>query len=134
MTVKVSGLDAAERRIDAVVEGVRDLTPVWRDIADDAARRNASWLASSPWPALSPDYAARKARRYPGQPVEVRTGRLRASLIDVGQLVQSMTPSELKLGTNVPYARAQRRRLLPTASPEQAWRDRIARHVAGAPK
>lgn len=132
--LSTSGLEAADRHLAELALSTSDLSPVLRDIAQDAARRNASWWSASRWPPLTAKYAARKAQRYPGRPVEVRTGRLRDSLTRADALTLELGPHTLKLGTDVPYARAQTRRLIPTSSPEQAWRDRVARTIAAAAK
>ena len=58
------------------------------------------------WQELSPAYAAWKMRHYPGKKILERTGRLKRSLTVKGgeDSVSNITPSELAIGTRVPYA------------------------------
>ncbi len=104
-----------ELQVARMLEGVKyrtsDLRPVWAAIADDFLQIEARQFATEgglgrPWPPLSPAYAAWKAKHYPGAPILVRTGRLRASLTSRGgDHVEAIEPQMLKIGTAVPYAR-----------------------------
>ena len=78
---------------------------------------------SGGWVALSPRYAIWKAKHYPGQPILVRKGDLRGSLIKKGSKgsLYKLTPTRLEKGTNVPYAiyhqSTGKRRKLPRRPP-----------------
>lgn len=59
------------------------------------------------WRALSPEYAQAKARQYPGAPILVRTGRLRASLTE--KPIVRFRGNTMEVGTNVPYSEYHQR-------------------------
>jgi len=58
------------------------------------------------WQDLSPAYALWKTRHFPGRKILELTGRLRGSLTNRGgpDNVLQITPTELSVGTVVPYA------------------------------
>lgn len=56
------------------------------------------------WPALSPAYAAWKAKRYPGKTILRRSDRLYQSLTTFGaDTIAEGRPRSLRFGTRVPY-------------------------------
>lgn len=55
------------------------------------------------WAPLSPAYREWKAIRYPGQPILVRTGRLRRSLTSRPFGIEEFRKGSVRLGTDVPY-------------------------------
>lgn len=62
-----------------------------------------------PWAPLSPSYAAWKAKHYPGAPLLVRKGALRAALTDSGApgARRDISDDSLAFGTSgIPYASA----------------------------
>lgn len=61
----------------------------------------------SPWRPLSPEYAQAKQRDYPGQPILVRTGRLRESLTE--RPTVRFRGNTMEIGTNVPYSQYHQR-------------------------
>ena len=90
------------RRFTRFVSELTDLSPVLEQIADmldeSGERAFATSGASSGgrWAALSSRYAAWKARHYPGQPILVATGALRASMGNV----RIVGPRRLEWGTD----------------------------------
>jgi phage gpG-like protein len=79
-----------------------------RKFREQEARRFSTENALGPagkWAALSPGYAAWKAKRYPGAKILERTGALRASLVGDGNGSVVVTlPNAVFIGSNVPYA------------------------------
>ena len=88
----------------------------WRAAWPSVTRRLAVMLAGQfeleggrgsrgGWPPLSPRYARRKQKRYPGRPVLQASGRLRSSLVGKSaDTVEALEPGRMKFGTRVPYA------------------------------
>ncbi len=95
------------RRFTRFVSELTDLSPVLEEIADVLDRSAAQAFATSGassggrWAALSSRYAMWKARHYPGQPILVATGALRASMGSV----RNITPKRLEWGTDDRKAR-----------------------------
>lgn len=56
------------------------------------------------WAPLSPDYGLWKRSNMPGRPMMVSTGRLKASVTSRDRLVQSMTGTSMRIGSDVHYA------------------------------
>lgn len=82
---------------------------VFDDMADtfgqiEARQFSSSGANSGGWAALSPGYAAWKARHYPGKGVLVRSGALEASLTGRPLGVEVITDDRALFGTGVPYA------------------------------
>lgn len=98
-----------ERTIDRTLDALDDASPAWEVIADSFARaerkqfRTEGGYASGGWPALSPKYAAWKARHYPGQPILVRTGDLRRSLTERPFGIEVIEPGRMRIGSDVDY-------------------------------
>ncbi len=107
----ILGESQIQRMLDGVVYRGQDLRPVWNFIVSDFFALEGQQFATEgglgrPWPPLSPVYAAWKAKHFPGQPILVRTGRLRASLTGRNaDTVEVQEPQLLRIGTRVPYAR-----------------------------
>lgn len=108
--VSIAGELQIQRLLDGIIYRGQDLRPVWQYIAEDFHQLEAQQFATEgglgrPWPPLSPAYAAWKAKHFPGAPILVRTGRLRASLTGkTGDTVEVLEPQILRIGTRVPYA------------------------------
>ena len=109
--IEILGEQQLDRILSRVIAGVRDLRPVWKDVADDFLEMEREQFASEGrsgsggWAPLSPRYAALKAQRYPGRGILVRTGALRGSLTATGgRHIRKLTANSLRLGTSVPYA------------------------------
>ena len=110
--VIVDGLEAVDAALARLQAAAEDPRGVLDEIADDFARANRKAFAG-------------------GRLVD--TGRLRASLTSRPLGVERITSSGVELGTDVRYAIYHSRRLgIDAKSHEQAWRDRIEAHIAGA--
>lgn len=92
-------------------EAVEDARPAWEVLAERFARLERRQFAtegraaSGGWPALSPDYAAWKARHYPGKPILEREGDLKASLTSRPFGVEVLEPAFMVVGSDVEYGR-----------------------------
>ena len=108
---------AGEAQVDRTLEGLTeralDARPAWAVIMRRLARaegtqfRTEGAYASGGWAPLSPAYAARKARAYPGKPILERTGRLVRSLTSptAPDAIRRSEPHLMEFGTSVPYGR-----------------------------
>jgi phage gpG-like protein len=104
-----------QRSLGRFSAGVQDLRQPFDEIADDFLAVEQGQFAtlgaaeSGGWAPLNPEYAKWKTKAFPGQPLLVRTGRLRAALTTTnGDSIRSVQPLELRLGVNdgaVPYAK-----------------------------
>lgn len=56
------------------------------------------------WPPLSPEYGLWKATNQPGKPMMVSSGKLMRSVTRRDRLVQSMTNTSMRVGSDVHYA------------------------------
>lgn len=92
-------------------EFVDDMDEVYDDIVKDFTRvEDERFEASGPgWAPLSPRYRAWKTRHYPGRPLLVREGDLRASLTGGRGFIHRREPHGVTVGSAVPYARFHHR-------------------------
>jgi len=117
----------------------QDVRPAWRAVQVDFLAVERSQFATAgrgQWPALSPAYAAAKARRFPGKPIMRRTDALYRSLT-TGPQVTVVEPHLLLLGSLVPYGKYHQSRKPRGRLPRrpvidiQLWtRNRWRRYVA----
>lgn len=85
-----------ETRLRGVESRAEHLQPVWLQVREDWVEGNARRFRNEgrigkgrPWRPLSPAYAKRKKKLYPGAKILVRTGALRSSLttsLDVNEI------------------------------------------------
>ncbi|KPV42020.1 phage virion morphogenesis protein [Alicyclobacillus ferrooxydans] len=82
-----------------------DFRDVWEPMAEDFWQQNEQTFASEGpgWRPLSSKYKAWKERHYPGMPILVRTGALKASLTEpYGEgVIYEVYPQELTLGSDL---------------------------------
>lgn len=96
------------RKVGEMNRRSQDLRPVWatvRGLMYEQTRRvfDAQGLPTR-WPALSPRYAAWKARRFPGRGILVLTGDLVDSLTTEGSRgIFAVTPKGFTYGSTLPY-------------------------------
>lgn len=94
-----------------LASGVKDWRPhIWPAVRSRALR---PWLKKQfakqgigehgKWPALSPKYAAAKARKYPNAGILVATGKMRDELLSEGNEGKE-TDQTLEYGSSKPYA------------------------------
>lgn len=110
-TFTVEGEAQIDRTLARFADNVSDALPLWDKLADRFAsierRQFASegGYGSGGWPALSPRYAAWKARHYPGKPILERDGELKRSLTVRPFGVEVLTPSSMTVGSGIDYGR-----------------------------
>jgi hypothetical protein len=81
--VDLSGLNEAERKLTRLAALLLDLRPFWPRVVPlfvgwmREQFRTEGRFFSTPWPPLSPAYAARKLRLYPSKGILVAEGDLR---------------------------------------------------------
>lgn len=103
------GDEQVNRTILRTIDAAEDARPAWEVLAGSfqtAQRRqfrSEGTYGSGGWAPLSPRYAAWKARNYPGAPILVRTGDLRASLTERPFGVEVIEPRFAIFGSDVRY-------------------------------
>lgn len=110
-TFAVEGETQVDRTLARFAENIGDARPVWEALADRFAKVEARQFdseggyGSGGWPALSPAYAAWKARHYPGKPILERTGALRASLTERPFGIEVIEHGSMTLGSGIDYGK-----------------------------
>lgn len=89
---------------------IKDFTPALRDAGDviyTEIEHQFSSEGDPSWQALSPRYAARKARKYPGKPILQATGAMHDSLTDPAApgAVYDLTPVSIRVGSDLRVGR-----------------------------
>ncbi len=109
-------LRAEGSKLDAAIVGlgqkIQDWREAWPAVSDAlrgiAMRQLASQGAGGrreSWAPLSPEYARRKQKKYPGQPILQASTRLWQSLVGTTQdTVEDPASMKLRFGTRVEYA------------------------------
>lgn len=125
--------------LDKLIDAMTDLRPLYEGEIEPAfyewqIDRFRTEGGEERWAALSAQYAAWKARNFPGRGILERTGLLREGLTQRGgrYQVRRMDATTLELGTSAPYAqfhqhgtgRMPRRRLiLPDGNHVKEWQE-----------
>lgn len=110
-TFTVEGETQIDRTLARFADNVTDAVPLWDKLADRFAsveRRqfdSEGAYGSGGWPALSPAYAAWKARAYPGKPILRRTDELYNSLTRRPFGVEVIEPGFMVVGSGIDYGR-----------------------------
>ncbi len=110
LTLEVFGERQIDRTLAGITERGQDLRPAFEDITEqflEAERRQFATqgiFGSGGWRALSPPYAAWKARHYPGKTILRRDDDLWRSLTQ-GPAVKVIEPDRLILGSDVEYGK-----------------------------
>lgn len=108
---EVEGEVQIDRTLTRFADNASDATELWDALADRFARverrqfDSEGAYGSGGWPALSPAYAAWKARAYPGKPILELTGALRKSLTSRPFGIEVITPKSLTVGSGIDYGR-----------------------------
>lgn len=93
--------------LDQWAEGIRVPRRLLVDLASDVVALDVAerFSASGPgWKPLSPAYASWKAEHFPGQPLLVRTGRMRGELLEITKGGASrVQANRLDLTPRTPY-------------------------------
>ena len=86
VTFDIEGVRELSRSIQKIADEVKEWSPAFREVSDYMYDAFAKEVFSSegmsvgePWKPLSPEYAAWKARHYPGKGILVRTGKMQKS-------------------------------------------------------
>jgi phage gpG-like protein len=103
--VNVPNTDAWTRYLAELIGRAKDLQPVLETfgaymVTGSLQRNFEAEGRPAPWAPLSPLYAARKARRYPGRPILVASGQMRAGF------QWRATKQTLKIWNTRPYWKA----------------------------
>lgn len=107
LTLSIHGENQIDRTLARMAEGVTDATDLWDVLADRFAAANRRQFASEGaygsggWAELSPAYAARKARLYPGKPILEATGELKDSLTSRPFGVEVLLPGSMVVGSGL---------------------------------
>jgi phage gpG-like protein len=106
----VAGAHEVLRTFSRWTEGVEDLGPAFETITEDFYQISADQFesegryGSGGWVALSPRYAAWKAKAYPGAKVLEREGWLKGALTGQNDYrIREIGKHELQMGANLPY-------------------------------
>lgn len=104
--ILIEGDAAAISRIERLQRRLRQFNWLWGSLKELFEAKEAVWFASKgrgSWPPLSADYAAWKAKAFPGRPLMVLHGDLREQLTGP-KAILAETDRQLVLGTSIPYA------------------------------
>lgn len=110
-TFTVEGETQIDRTLARFADNVSDAEPLWDKLADrfaSAERRqfaSEGGYGSGGWPALSPRYAAWKAKAYPGKPILRREDELYTSLTRRPFGIEVLTPSSMTVGSGTAHGR-----------------------------
>ena len=117
--------------IGLVKQRMVDLSTPFREFQEDWFANEQIIFSSQgipAWPALSPAYAARKARVAPGQTILRLTDRLYDSLTSMtADSVYEVAPQRLRIGTTVPYGQYHTRRRPHVVMLPATWQQLVAR-------
>lgn len=98
--------------LTALSRKVEDLRPFWHKVVSmlwkyerEVFARRGAYDGLQAWANLRKSYWIRKAKKYPGAGILVRTGTLMRSLTGQGEgAIAIVEPQQLIFGTSVPYA------------------------------
>ncbi len=109
IVLDVTGDVQLDRELLRFADRADDMTPVMGSLADDFLRVERQQFSSqgrfsAGWAPLSPAYAARKSKKYPGAKILHATGDLEASLTRRGarNAVREVTRDSLLVGSTDP--------------------------------
>ena len=146
ISIEVTGEAAVLSRLNTLESRISHLEPALSRMAEEFNRQMAAVFASegrtagASWAALSPRYAAWKARRFPGKSILRRSDRLYSSLVGpTSDSIREVGPDYILLGTRVPYgirhqmgpplARKQRKILTVNRAMERRFLGLLESHV-----
>jgi len=111
VSMNVNGTQQLQRTLQRWVDATTDLRPAFELVADAFAKLELAQFVTEgaaggePWAALSPSYAARKARTHPGRPILVRSGDMRRDFTSRPFGVERISSDTMVLGSSLAYAR-----------------------------
>lgn len=117
VTYDIQGEEGLRRATAAFSESLRDLTPVWPEVAEVFYRIEAEQFATEgghsgqEWRELSRGYEQYKTLKHPGKSILEVTGALRDSLTDPNDPnhVTDMRADSLTIGATLAYAKYHQR-------------------------
>lgn len=99
MTVLVKGIAPLNRKLESYAAKLAAPVVMFEQIAQELSVAEQAWFAAEgegSWQPLSLDYAERKAREYPGQPILVATGELRDWLANPAKAMRITSPETMQ--------------------------------------
>lgn len=109
-TFEVQGVPQFNRAFNRVTDHIEDLREVWDEVQpvfykiEEEQFKSEGTKGGARWKTLSPAYAKRKAKLYPGKPILQASGRMYEAL--TGQSGDSRvikTKTEFAVGTSLSY-------------------------------
>lgn len=110
-TFTIEGETQIDRTLARFADNIGDASPLWDILADRFVKLEARQFksegayGSGGWAALSPRYAAWKAKAYPGKPILERTGALKGSLTRRPLGIEVLTPKSMTIGSGIDYGK-----------------------------
>jgi hypothetical protein len=99
MTVLVKGISSANRSLGAYAAKLAAPVAMFEQIAQELSVAEQAWFTAEgegSWQPLSLQYAARKSREYPGQPILVASGELRDWLVNPAKAMRITSPETMQ--------------------------------------
>ncbi len=117
LTFEIEGEVVFDRAISRFAENLRDFTQIWPGVIVELQAilkeqfRGQGIGPSGPWKPLSEAYRKWKEKKYPGQPILVRSGDTRDALTSrTEHSIILPTATELTFGVSLPYPIFHQRR------------------------
>jgi phage gpG-like protein len=117
VSFEIEGEIIFDRAISRFADNLRDFRQIWPGAIVELQQivkeqfRGQGVGPSGPWPQLSASYRKWKEKKYPGQPILVRTGATRDALTSrTGHSIILPTETELTFGVALPYPVYHQRR------------------------
>lgn len=112
LTLTIDGIPQFDGAFNTLGKTIADWRPAWPEIEQVFYRIELEQFntegarGGERWAPLTANYGKWKEAHFPGQPILVRTGRLRRSLsvLGTGDSIREREAQSLTLGTRVPYA------------------------------
>ena len=111
LKITIDGQDRVLRKFSALAARIADFSPAWEKVggslrADFALNMVTEGARYGGWAPLKPSTVREKARKYPGAPMEWRTGTLGRSLAEEGAPgnVSEIHAMSAMFGTRISYA------------------------------
>lgn len=109
-TFTVDGVPQVSRAFNRVTDHISDLREVWDEVQvefykiEEEQFKSEGAKGNGKWKALTPAYAKRKAKLYPGKPILQATGRLyEAMTSETADSAVVKTKDEFGIGSTLPY-------------------------------
>ncbi len=111
-TLKVINAEKLDLAFGGLVAQIKDWRKLWPQVINQIVKIEENQFATmgalgayGKWDALTRDYAAAKAREYPGKPILQASEHLRDSLVDKTEnTIEELEPLKMRFGTRLEYA------------------------------